>query len=267
MSFENPIIHSTYQKPWDRSYEWKSGKHKKTLEDGTIAQVIEGEIRSYNTETKSTDVFPGTMKLAVVGVTTCIGGYHYVAKGSPQNTRFWSNEVLNTFDEPMKVFRKSEAKGTEKVFEDLYKNFKDNRPQGMELQINLYFYNFKSKKVDRLTLRGCSRNAWFAAKMNNRELYEKFVIIEPGEMQTTGSVDFVPPKYNWGSTYTAEERAEIIQSESYKQYAQWEKNLANGLAESTGIDQTPPSYEDEYNQETGEVIEEDAPVDLDSIPF
>lgn len=263
MSFENPVINNQFVKCWDRAYRWSGGAKQKTLEDGTIARVVEAQIKSYNSTTKENDLFPPEMKIAVIGVTTQIGGGTYDQNNPANNARFYSNEVLNTFDQKLRVFKKT-ATGTEKLYDDVYQNFKDTKPQGMELQVNIYFYSFQNKTVNRLELTGSARNEWYGSKLNNKNLYEHWLKIEKGEMKTTGQTDFVVPKYTLGDSYTPEERMEIVDASSYKEYAAWEKRLLNP---EDSFSQVTPGFEDPGSQEVETIVDEDAPINLDDIPF
>lgn len=265
MSFTKPVINNNFVRVWNRAYRWSGGGREKVLEDGTTATVLVGGISSYNSETKSKDFFDPNMKIAVVGVTSTIGGGVYDNNLGKYTTRFYANEVTNTFDQPLKVFKRTET-GSEVLYEAPYASFKNDKPQGMELQVNVYFYNFTTKQIDRFELLGCARNEWFGSKLgNNKALYEQFLHITQGEQRTAGATKFVVPKYDLAERYTDEQRNEIINSEAYKAYAAWEEGLEKNVATSDpSVNQTPAQYDGEGSQE---IIDEDSPIDLDDVPF
>lgn len=269
MSFENPIINKTYSRCFDFKYKWKAAlKDQVKLEDGSVAEKLNPQWEFYDYEKKESGYLPPDLKVCVIGVTTQIGGTRFDGNKNLQ-ARYWSNEVLNTFDTPLRVFMdsgSSENKESKKIYDDLYQNFKDEKPAGMSLQINVYFYDFKSKKVGRIELLRSSVHPWFEKKMGyNEDLYKRWLLFGLGEKKDAAGNAYYEPSIELGDSYTINERDEVINSQAYKEYAKWEKGLFE-VADDALVAAHTDELE-QFEEASAPAPQEDAPINLDDIPF
>lgn len=266
MSFTNPVEVRISTRCWDRSYKWSGGSKPTTLPDGREVTELRAEIRSYNSTTEENDIFEPTKKLAVVGFTTALAGFN--GQKGAQSIRYYSNEVLDTFNQPLTLYA-SGANGTETLFKDqMYETFKDKKPTGCKFTVFLYFYDFETKKVNRFEMSGSALGAWFDLDKDNGILHKRWLKILPGEKKTNGSVLFIPPVLEFGDAFTQEEVNEIVNSEAYHGYEKFEKRVAGNQMDTGDFDQTPAVYDGEQSQELPDASTAQSNVtNLENVPF
>lgn len=267
MSFTNPVKIETNSRCWDRSYKWAGGMKDVKKPDGTLTQELRANIKSWNSEAKENDYFPPEKKMAIIGFTTGLTGFN--GKEGDGAVRYYSNEVLDTWTQPM-TLRASGANGTTTLFQDeLYEAFKDKKPAGCRYTVFLYFYDFDTKKVNRFELVGSSVGPWFDLEKDNNILHKRWLCIRPGETKKNGTAIFIVPELYYGDVFTQAEIDEIVNSPAYVEYDKFEKKIANGM--STGemeLGQTPAQYEGEASQEYPDAsTAQSNTTDLSNVPF
>lgn len=275
MSFTNPVKMGSSTRAWSSKYTWSGGEKFKSAE--STEKEVRPEIRKYDSETKESTVLEPRMKLAVVGVTTSVEGMEMNPSSRPgeakKPTRFYSNEVLSTADQPITVYR-SDENGNVKVFEGMYNQYKNEKPSYVGYQVNVYFYDFATKKVDRFDMKGSARGAWFDLENKNELQHKNWLIIRPSEkVERKGTTTFMPPLLEFGAAFTQDEIAEIVNSDAYKAYEKFEQKIGDGKVEVDGIDQTPVQYDGEGSQEYPDASQaqpaqvQNNTTDLSNVPF
>lgn len=272
MSFTNPRAVQTNSRCWARNYRWAGGMKNTKDAQGNIKSELRAEIRSWNKEAESNDILPPEMKLAVVGFTAGISGYN--GEKGDKSTRYYSNEVISSFEQPFTVFSSNKVAGTKKIYKNqIYSTFKEGKPKGCDLVNFIYFYNFDTKKIDRFEVAGCARTPWFNLDKKDGILHKRWLLIKQGDPVVNGTVTFVPPIYDFGDMFTQAEIDEIVNSEAYKAYGAFEDKIAAGKFDNgsfeNDIDQTPEYYDGEDSQELPDAsTAQPANVtDLSGVPF
>lgn len=265
MSFTNPVEVKTNTRCWNRSYKWSGGTKIVTDANGNKKPELRAEIRSWNTETKANDIYDPNMKLAVVGFTTALTGFN--GEKGDKAVRYYSNEVISTFEQPLTVFAAS-ASGTTTLYKDqMYETFKDTKPAGCGYTVFVYFYDFETKTINRFEMTGSALGAWFDLDKENGILHKRWTKIMPGETKVNGSVTFIAPVLEYGDSFTQEEIDEIVKSDAYKAYEHFEQRVSNGQVErADSIDQTPAAYDGEQSQELPDASTANT-TDLSNVPF
>lgn len=258
-------FHNSTPNPAQVYYRW-SGGTKDVEINGETLKKLKGELVYFNGEEMEATELPFTF--CVLNQTSSVTGFN-----PSGNIRYYSNEIVS-FDEPMKVTRRTDD-GTEVVAEGIYQNIKGKLPEGCKFQTNLYIYNPKTDRIERINLKGSALSAWIEFGQKNKGIYTHAVSMSVGEKKTVGSVDFLPPKFELGQEYT-ENDGEILKKQALilKDYLD-AKRAANlgGNTTVTGddgeaIDQTPNTYEGEQSQETPEAPQaEDGGITLEDVPF
>ena len=256
-------FHNSIANPAETYYRWSGGLKNVQLPDGTEAKQLKGELVFFNGEEMETTELP--FSFCVLEQTSSITGF------SPAgNTRFYSNEVTS-FDEPMKVTRRTDA-GSEVIAEGHYQSIKGNLPEGCKFQTNLYIYNPANDKIERLNLKGSALSAWIEFGQKNKGIYEHVITMEAGEKKTVGTVDFLPPKFSIGQRYTDSDMAKLVEKdkvvvEYLKDKREMNLKGATEVDNDVIIDQTPASYEGEQSQDTSASPDNNQEINLTEIPF
>ena len=257
-------FHNSSPNPAQRYYRWSGGEKKVTLESGETVKKLKGELVYWDGEAMQSQPLPFTF--CVLEQTSSVTGF--APRGQGEGVRFYSNEITS-FDEPMKVTRRDDQ-GSEVVAEGIYQNIKKNLPEGCKFQTNLYIYNPETQRVERINLKGSALSAFINFGQKNKGIYEHTVTLDVGEEHTTGSVDYIEPKFTLGEKYTDSDMKTLSeQDQIVVEYLKGKRNAnMNGAGEMDGngdaeaIDQTPTQYEGEQSQETS-----NDSIDLSEVPF
>lgn len=267
MSFLNPDKEKRGQSIHVNSYRWSGGPKDFTLPDGTNAKKPQAEIVYYDGTQNQKVALP--FKMAIIGVTSQVRGY---TQGQTQGSgvSYWSNETVN-FGDKMTVWRK-DADGTTKFAEGTYGEIKGRLKGIAAYQINVYFYNFEKKQIDRFEMQGSARGPFMDYDKRFRsDKYKAFTVMTAGELAHSPVADYYPPVITLDTTpYTAEQIEEIKGvAVRFDEYEAELAKAAMGEADAAAFDQTPAQYEGEGSQEY-----QDAPAptqeptaDLKDVPF
>lgn len=264
-------FHNATPNPAQRYYKWSGGyKEEVKLPDGGTAAKISGRLTYWDRdagENGENVVVDLPFAFCALEQTRSITGFS-PTPGS--DIRYFSNETVDN-DEIM-VVQRQDSTGTHEILRGRYADIKEKLPQGAKLQINLYMYNPHTSQVERLNLSGSSLSEFVDfSKKHSKLIYDHMMYIDTsGVLKKTGTVDYMPPKFEVsGEPYTNEEMAKLSEEDAkvleYMKYRREQNSVNNGTSEVVGnIDQTPVMYAGEENQETGEASES---IDLTEIPF
>lgn len=273
MSFTKPVEVKSVGKCWNRAYRWLGGEKEIVLEDGRKVKELRPNVMSYNAETEQKEYFDPNMKMAVVGFTTGVTGFVPGQTAQDKGIRYFSNEVVDSFSQPIKVF-KVDGTGTNVIFDGLYSAVKNNKPQGLKFVNYLYFYDFDTKVINRFEITGAALGPWFKLDKADGVLHKRWLKIMPGDTKRVGQNDFIEPVLEYGDLFSQAEIDEIVNSEAYKTYDMWEQKLRDNQVDTGdfAVDQTPAQYEGEGSQEypdasTARPASAQNTTDLTNVPF
>ena len=242
-------FHNTSPNPAQRYYRW-SGGEKKVEINGETVKKLKGELVYWDGEAMQSQELPFTF--CVLEQTSSVTGF--APKSSGDGVRYYSNEITS-FDEPIKVTRRDNS-GSEVIAEGIYQNVKKNLPEGCKFQTNLYIYNPTEQRIERINLKGSALSAFITFGQKNKGIYEHTVTMDVGEEHTTGSVDYIEPKFILGDKYTDEDMKILAEQDKIVVDYLKGKREANmngaGEAETENgevVDQTPAQYDGEQSQE------------------
>lgn len=245
-------FHNSTPNPAQRYYRWSGGEKKVTLDSGETVKKLRGELVYWDGEAMQVQDLPFTF--CVLEQTSSVTGF--APKSSGDGVRYYSNEITS-FDEPIKVTRRDNA-GSEVIAEGLYQSIKKSLPEGCKFQTNLYIYNPIEQRIERINLKGSALSAYINFGQKNKGIYEHLVTMSVGEEHTTGSVDYIEPKFELGDRYTDEDMKTLsAQDQIVVEYLKGKRdaNLKGaGETDANGegydmIDQTPAQYDGEQSQD------------------
>lgn len=258
-------FHNSSPNPAQRYYRWSGGEKKVTLDDGSTVKKLNAQLVYWDGEVMQSQELP--FVFCALEQTSSVTGFAPKANG---DIRYYSNEITS-FDEPIKVTRR-DSNGSEVIVEGIYQNVKKNLPEGCKFQTNLYIYNPAEQRIERINLKGSALSEWITFGQKNKGIYEHTITMEAGEQKTTGTNDYIVPKYTLGDKYTDEDMRVLSEQDAIVvEYLKGkrEANLkgageADFGGEGGSIDQTPAQYEGEQSQEAAA---SDDSITLDEVPF
>lgn len=253
--------HNSSPNPAQRYYRW-SGGEKKVEINGETVKKLKGELVYWDGEAMQSQPLPFTF--CVLEQTSSVTGF--APRSAGDGVRYYSNEITS-FDEPIKVTRRDNS-GSEVIAEGLYQNIKKSLPDGCKFQTNLYIYNPETQRIERINLKGSALSAYINFGQKNKGIYEHVVTLDVGEQKTTGSVDYIEPKFILGEKYTEDDMKTLSEQDRIVvEYLKGkrEANLKGAGDIDTGgemaIDQTPAQYDGEQSQDT------EGGISLGDVPF
>lgn len=244
--------------PAQAYYRWSGGLKNVTLEDGSEVKKLRGDLVFFNGEEMESVDLP--FEFCLLNQSSSVTGFN-----PANNARFYSNEFTSN-KEICRITKDADGE-KEVVAEDYYSNLKGHLPEGAKYQANVYIYNPKTKRIERINMKGSALRAWINFGQKNNGIYFHTIKMSAGEKKTMGSVDYIEPKFEFGMELTKEHLDQLkVQAEIVNEYLK-AKRAANLEGVDETIDQTPAHYEGEQSQEKPEETEKEAPLDLSDIPF
>lgn len=174
MSRSNPTDNSP--NPSTRWFEWRGG---------------EGQLCWYDKEKKERVVMPDGFVFLLLDHLSTVKGYNKKAKSG-----IYANEVRDTRKETLTV----KFFSGDTIAEGFWQSIKEKVSYAKgKFAVSCYiaFRDGDSLKIGNIMFSGCSLGPWFEFYAEHRkECDSQSVVIRAGEKDTSGTVDFIPPKFS-----------------------------------------------------------------------
>jgi hypothetical protein len=225
MSRSNPI--STNPNPSTKFYEWKGGQ---------------GKLSFFDKEKKEQVEVPLPFRCLVLDQLSTVGGYNKKAKSG-----IFANEVRDSREEALTV----KLFTGEVIAEGFWKDIKEKvsySKGSFAASCYVAYKDGSELRIGNIRFSGCSLGPWFDFIGKNRKGVDtKALVIDRGDEDTSGSVDFFPPKFSLQDTSPETDEAAKALDKELQEYLEgyFKRNRHEKVATPESSEEPPLEQREE----------------------